>query len=66
MIYLYAVKDDKQVLEYKRLFVDSKHSNQPSGPKYRHKDAYAPNTRPFFVLNKWICVYMLMTSTIIY
>ena len=50
MIYLYAVKDDKQVLEYKRLFVDSKHPNQPSRPKYRHKDAYAPNTRSLFCI----------------
>ena len=50
MLYLYAVKGDKQVLQYKRLFVDSKHSNQPSGPKYRHKDAYAPNTRPVFCI----------------
>jgi len=52
MFYLNAVEDTKQVLQHKRLFVDSKHPNQPSDPKYRHKDAYAPNTRPLFVLNK--------------
>ena len=55
MVYLYAIKDDKQVLEYKRLFVDSKHSNQPSDPKYWHKDAYASNTRPWFCIERNNC-----------
>ena len=50
--YLYTVEDDKQVLEHKRVFVDSKNSNQPRDAEYWHEDTHASNTGPIVVQSK--------------
>jgi len=50
--YLYAVEDDKQVLEYKRVLVDSKGTYQPRDPKYWHKNTDASNAGPINCIHK--------------